>query len=374
MKNNKPCVVCGTYLTEKQIKRGNIVCSRQCGGFLLGKTTPTSPLAGRYPRKYNYDIHFLDYPTDFNHYFLGLWIADGHLDINRMKVRLKLIDKDVIENIAKIVNYKNKITIFPPKNISQNYQYSLCFAKPIFEKLYGFGYTFSRKTGKEFIPGFIDETRFDHFLRGFIDGDGCLSIGKGKYKYFTISMVSSNLSFLEAIFAKIKKLIHVDGGYIRKERKKNCYLYTLGFGHYDSILIGNYIYKNDIISIKRKKEIYLKGKKLNVLRVIPKDGRQCSVEDCNEQAVEKGLCKTHYVLDCKEYNKNYYIKNRAFILEKQKLKYDNNETYRTKFLISCKKYRDKHKNDPEYRRKKNLANKKWREKKRREKERNEKVA
>ena len=91
----------------------------------------------------------------------------------------------------------------------------------------------------------VPDNYFADFLRGEIDGDGCLQNYKAKFR---CSIASGSKIFLEWLFAKLKDLVKVNGGWIK--RGKN--VYELEFAINDSIKIAEFIYYADRPKLTRK--------------------------------------------------------------------------------------------------------------------------
>jgi flagellar biosynthesis GTPase FlhF len=69
--------------------------------------------------------------------------------------------------------------------------------------------------------------------------------------------------------------------------------YVLHFGHFDSVQIGNLIYKDATIKLDRKYQNYLAGKDF-VQGCVPQTNSNCGAFGCSKAAVCLGLCKSHY--------------------------------------------------------------------------------
>jgi hypothetical protein len=161
------------------------------------------------------------------------------------------------------------------------------------------GYKKGAKGGLEFLPErFSDGELFFHFLRGFIDGDG--SIGLREKGDLRVSMVNMSCELLFTIwdYLYFNKLIR--GGAINETRPD---FYKLQFGHFDSVQIGNLIYKNATIKLDRKYQNYLAGKDF-VQGSVPQGNTTCSVPGCARAAKVHGLCKRHFD---KDYQSVYYL-------------------------------------------------------------------
>lgn len=108
---------------------------------------------------------------------------------------------------------------------------------------------FSRKSCKE-IPPLITEDLIPHFIRGELDGDGCLMLNDKK-----INIVGSNelmLYIKQETSNKFKRSI----GYIHKDKKsKDLYSYNI-YAAKDCQEFLEWIYKDATIYLDRKYNIY----------------------------------------------------------------------------------------------------------------------
>jgi len=89
----------------------------------------------------------------------------------------------------------------------------------------------------------------NHFIRGYFDGDGCITYGKKINKNCTISIVS-NKEFLDTIVKKIC----INFSYTKRHKQKNDNILTVTTGGIKNILVFyDYIYTNSNIHLIRKK-------------------------------------------------------------------------------------------------------------------------
>ena len=129
-------------------------------------------------------------------YILGLLYADGcnSTEINTVRLLLTEQDKDLLLQISKIIFIDEKPLIFrrggefvykSKKYLRKN---SYCFTinnKHISDKLNKLGLIKNKSLTLEF-PTWLCSSLYSHFIRGYFDGDGCISIDKKdkcKYQY-----------------------------------------------------------------------------------------------------------------------------------------------------------------------------------------------
>jgi len=267
------CKHCKKQLSEIQIKRRNKCCSKHCSQKYR-------------TRSYKYDTTFLNELNEFSAYFIGYFVADGYLSKEK---QISIISKDysIIYKFKRRTKHTGKIPKHKPDR--GEVRHRILFSGPPANKLISLGFPCGAKTGKEFIPEFITDEYFCHFLRGFIDGDGCLCITQNR---LMVQITCANNSMLEDINKRLHKLCGVDGGSITKCSNANAY--NLVYGHNDGIKICDYIYKNNTICMNRKYEKYVKASKLKVQKYTINAPEYCTVEGCDNKYLARGVCKKHY--------------------------------------------------------------------------------
>jgi hypothetical protein len=104
---------------------------------------------------------------------------------------------------------------------------------------------------------------FRDFIRGYFDGDGCISSGyynrkdrKSKSFRMSVKFASSSRSFLGDIKNKLSQYTGLKGGFITAGDGCNYLVYSKG----DSSKIFNYFYReiNNDIYLERKYNVFLK--------------------------------------------------------------------------------------------------------------------
>ena len=134
------------------------------------------------------------------YYIIGLIITDGNISCDNKKITLSLTDKEIIETLAfyLIDMERRKIYVSTPKLKNANPAYTLINTNSqSIQKLNALG-IMSQKTYKTIMPQIPKLYMYD-FLRGVLDGDGCIyvsSIVKGR-KYFAISITTGSQQFAQ---------------------------------------------------------------------------------------------------------------------------------------------------------------------------------
>ena len=214
-------------------------------------------------RKHHFNENYFDIiDTEDKAYWLGFLYADGNVSYGKDKngerkgctVELSLAekDKDHLYKFMKCIDADNQyplekriISLSNKKHIA----YRLCLnSVKLGNDLEKHGCV----PNKSFIlrrPN-IEEGLIRHFVRGYFDGDGCVSFNKELDNYiYTILGTKDILSFIQEKSGVSKKIN------IRREKKNNEYknFYSLSIGGIKSQLIfHDYIYDNANIFLDRK--------------------------------------------------------------------------------------------------------------------------
>lgn len=203
--------------------------------------------------KYHESI-FEKIDTEEKAYWLGMLFADGHVSSHKWitGLTLQLSDVDHLEKFAKFIGGK-------VVNHSQNAKRVSVSNKKIFDSLVEKGCV-ERKSLILKFPDFnivpIDLVR--HFVRGYFDGDGHISIEKGRNSDIgSINFVlTGTLDFLN----KLDFLLNL-GTVLRPESKLgNVYDIRIR-GNEKPLRILDWIYENSTIHLERKYQVYTKFKK-----------------------------------------------------------------------------------------------------------------
>ena len=98
---------------------------------------------------------------------------------------------------------------------------------------------------------FSDSSLIKHFIRGYFDGDGCLSFRKNKNSVVPVVSILGTLDFLNGLVHNAK----INRYNLRKDKRHLHDTYTLDiYSTYDFL---DYIYKNSTIYLNRKYNRYL---------------------------------------------------------------------------------------------------------------------
>jgi len=206
-------------------------------------------------------------------YVLGFFTADGAMVKNKRKahfIEFHIVDREVLVKIRSCMDSNHKISYRKPAKSSYADSYRLQFgSKEMFEDLINLGLTPNKSKTIKF-PNVPDKFLSD-FVRGYFDGDGCISYGKYKSKDRKNSrhMISSRFTsgsevFLVSLHEKLG-VVCMNGGFIIDKDGA----YELAYSARDSLALYKFMYNNVPASIymDRKYKKFSKALKALNMRV-----------------------------------------------------------------------------------------------------------
>ena len=198
--------------------------------------------------------------TEEQFYWLGFLYADGNISKtgNRLELTLALKDIDHLEKFRNFLKLTTEI-----KTVLRNGHYA-CRLYVRNQHLWGTLNNLGCVPCKSLILEFPKKEIFKnnkmfilHFIRGYVDGDGCLSYYWNKQHTSINTQVSivSTESFLNSI----KKLFGNKHGYIHNKSSKDWEnkAYQLTFNGAIARKFARYLYEKATIYMQRKYEKYL---------------------------------------------------------------------------------------------------------------------
>ncbi len=205
-------------------------------------------------------------------YVLGFFAADGYITVNKRGGQfwcIQITDKELLENIKKVIKADHKISIRLPKKSSESILYRLQIGSiEMCDDLRKLGFS-ERKTKSLVVPN-IPNKYFSSFVRGYFDGDGNVWSGfihkDRKNSTLTIQVVFTSCScdFLDKIREGLQ-MFNIERGILRQGKKKKGNYYRLTYSVLNSLKLYDFMY-NDIgtsmLFLKRKKDVFEKYKKL----------------------------------------------------------------------------------------------------------------
>ena len=196
----------------------------------------------------------------------GYWIADGWMSRNKNIISFSSNDHDLLEIVKSNLKSEHKIY----KNGEKCYQLTIN-NRIIYNDLLKLGGIPLKSLTIKF-PDVPNEF-LPHFIRGYLDGDGCNHIDKNKYLR---SSFAGNIDFLTSLKSKIKEYANIDATNLNSLGKKcNPRIRSLGYNGKKAIALGNYIYQDsENLRLERKFKKYDEVKKEHIKKLEEKEKRE----------------------------------------------------------------------------------------------------
>lgn len=208
--------------------------------------------------------YFENIDTENKAYFLGFLMADGNISErnnsqNAVRLEIHNRDKYILEILKRELGTSNAIGVNKKRNHSRLVIHSDLMVMDLAK--YGI---VSRKTGIERFPKeLLSEEMQRHFLRGFLDGDGWLTIFTQKKKLtptFAIGF-SKNVNILTDIrdyfIEHLNDISRVKIHEFAESEKGYPGFGMLLFNKKQNVLdIAEFLYKDATIYLERKYEVY----------------------------------------------------------------------------------------------------------------------
>lgn len=175
--------------------------------------------------RYKFKTDFFEKWTPEMAYVLGFIYADGDIEDLRKSSRTQYttiasVDKVILEAIKRVMGSEHNLNYIAPHKVTykngKTYEsaerYRLRIgSKKMFNDLLKLGLT-PRKSLTIKFPIDIPNDCLSHFLRGYFDGDGCVTIKRGKGKYgqpilkgLAVIFTSGSRLFLEGLRDEVCK-------------------------------------------------------------------------------------------------------------------------------------------------------------------------
>lgn len=199
----------------------------------------------------SFNIHYFDeIDTEEKAYWLGFLFADGSVTRYKnsydIELSLKIEDKGHVEKFAKALG---------KEYVNNNSTYrSRCIvgSKHMFNILCSYGCTPRKSLTLKFPDTsiFKDESLIRHFIRGYVDGDGCLSFANKEHTKANVSILGTE-DFLNGI----QKIYKSSKNY-SLNNKNNEITKVLGFYGKQGYEFAKFLYEDSTVYLDRKYEKY----------------------------------------------------------------------------------------------------------------------
>jgi len=249
-------------------------------------------------RKYILNEKYFNYDSRNKYYVLGLICADGYIDKkhNSIKITQHKKDKYILDNILKEFgsNYKTKV------HYDNNLYFCVNSKKMCRDVLNIIKYKDNKSFDLEFPK--IPKQYICDFVRGFFDGDGCITYQKNE-KCYVSSIVSASKDFIYELLDVLRCEIKDFKGSIFIQEEK---YYIINIGVNDTRRLGRYLYQelsDDILYLRRKKE---KFDDVGEIRIATFNKEFMTYEESRKYIKSLGITKYK---EWRKYKKNNKIEN-----------------------------------------------------------------
>ncbi|MDP8260952.1 MAG: LAGLIDADG family homing endonuclease [Candidatus Kappaea frigidicola] len=190
-------------------------------------------------------------------YVLGLWFADGSLEdawyIRGKYIRFVSTDYSLTLSVKHILAAQHPIKILPPTTKNGKRKYFIRIGDhEIYTDLEKLGVHPNKSLTMKFPQVPIDF--LSDFVRGYLDGDGCVHIEKAKRRIKVI-FTSGSKNFLQALSLTLSKSCKLIHNKVFDSHRS----YQLRYASAEALKLLNYLYddlKKDIPYLNRKYQIF----------------------------------------------------------------------------------------------------------------------
>lgn len=216
-------------------------------------------------RNYNYN-YFDSINTEEKAYWLGFIYADGNISKSeyvrkdgtlkkgnyRFEVSLKSEDIEHLKKLAKALNVDKSILISKTNNTRHDRCRLYFNNEHLWKTLNSYGCTPNKSLTLKFpdINIFSNKELIRHFIRGYIDGDGCLGYLDKEHKNMGLSILGT-----EHFLTNLQNYLPLEKAN-KLYKRKGLNVYSLAYNRSRGYYITKYLYENCNIYLDRKFERY----------------------------------------------------------------------------------------------------------------------
>ena len=216
-------------------------------------------------RAYELDENYFEkLDTNNKVYVLGFLYADGNIGKKKYDIQLSLQegDKEILERISQDMKTNTplvfqKMSKYNSKTgLNSQDQWSIrIHSRKMHQDLSRWGIV-PQKTHIITYPDFLLDEQQSHFLRGIIDGDGCIHPYDYQYSNCKVD-INGTYDFCMGAKQTIERLVGVHCSFFKTAKNKTTYRISVSGKNQVSKFL-NWIYKDAELFLRRKYELYLK--------------------------------------------------------------------------------------------------------------------
>lgn len=212
-------------------------------------------------KKHSVNSHYFKTWSPEMAYVLGFIAADGNICHSGRAHSLHIAcdDKDVIEKIKLVLAYQGPI--YEKSRFNRKISYSLRICDPIiFNDLIPLGIT--ERKSLTLTPPKIPDDLVRHFVRGYFDGDGSVSLRKHHYpSKLVVDFYTASLNmaiFLHRIIKQLLGDLYAGKITVAMAHQKTPY-YHINLGQKGGTKLFSYMYKDTNLYLDRKYNKFIEG-------------------------------------------------------------------------------------------------------------------
>lgn len=212
-------------------------------------------------RKYSFNEHYFDnIDTSNKAYILGFLYADGcnHSSDYGVSLKLQERDKEILERINQEIENDKPLTFVNLKRQNEKWQNAYAielFSKHLSDTLSQKGVT-PKKSLTITFPEWLDEHLYHDFIRGYVDGDGCIS----KNIHSAGVYIVGTKSFCESLGRIFEDSLEITTYHINmpgRAKENNTNTRTIQVNGVENVKrLLDWMYKDAELYLQRKYNIY----------------------------------------------------------------------------------------------------------------------
>lgn len=213
----------------------------------------------RYNRKFEVNNEFLDtINNEIQSYFIGLLWADGHIDKTKDIISIALAKKDskVLQSLSDKIQPNKSLCLIKSKNPNHQDIVRLdIFSSKIKEKLIEMGCKHNKTYDLDWPIFNFDKINLPHFIRGYLDGDGCVFVPKD-YKRICINIIGHE-KFINQLKVVLEQVLNIHCCIYKPKNCNQCISSLYIYGGKQAETFCSFVYQDATIFLQRKYDKYL---------------------------------------------------------------------------------------------------------------------
>lgn len=214
-------------------------------------------------RKYHCNEHYFDeIDTPEKAYWLGFIYADGYISFPvysyLLGIALAKQDEGHLIKFKSAINSNHKISTYKAKGYSDTlYSRVIIRSNHMCNQLIQKGVLLHKTNILKFPYGIVPDNLISHFIRGYFDGDGCLTYSINKRTGRTVFQIK--IVGTKEVLKGINEYIPINKTFnLTKRRQNGTNNFNLEIGGNKQVgVVLDYMYKDSTVHLDRKYEKYL---------------------------------------------------------------------------------------------------------------------